>query len=424
MALVEGCKHTLEISVPVQEVEAETERVVADLQKKVKIPGFRPGKVTPNIIRGRFQSEIRKEVLEKLVPKYFRKELEKENLNLVGTPEVRDVEFVKGEPLRFKADFEVAPVIELKEYKDVTIPYRDPEITDDDIARRLEEMRDQKADYLNVDPRPLEDGDHAVVSLESLAGVDGEPVKQDELMLHLGGQDTVAAFTENLRGMSPGEEKEFDVTYPQEFGSAKLAGRTVRFRVRVKGVRRKELPELNDEFAQDVGDYKDLGELRESVRKSLFFERQMAARREATEKLVDKLVEMHDFPVPEAYLERQIEIEVERRVHALVESGVDPRSIHVDWDKLKENQRAKALRDVKASLLIERIAEREAIMTTQDEMDREVQRIAKQEREPVAAVRAKLEKEGVLRRIAGQIQADKTLSFLFEHARKVAAADA
>ncbi len=420
MPLIVGCKHTLDISVPIQEVDADTERVIADIQKKVKLPGFRPGKVPADIIRQRFQAEIRQDVLEKLVPKYFRKQLELENLSMVGTPDITDVHFHKGEPLSFKADFEVAPQIELKEYQGVTIPYKDPEITGEDVAARLEELRDQKAEYINVDPRPVEDGDYAVVSLESLAGVEGEPIKQDELMLHIGTEETLPAFSDNLRGLPPGAEKEFEVTYPEEYGGARLAGKTVQFRAKLKVIRRKELPELNDEFARDLGDYKDLEELRETVRKSLFFEKQMVARRDATEKLIDKLVAAHDFPVPEVYLERQIELQVERRVHALVDAGVDPRSIKLDWDKLKQTQREKALRDVRASLLLERIADRESIVPTNDEVDREVQRMAKQERQPVAAVRAKLEKEGAIRRIASQIQAEKTLNFLFEHARKEA----
>ena len=420
MPLIEGCKHSLEISVPAQEVDEETERVISELQKKVKIPGFRPGKVPAGMIKTKFHAEIKKDVLEHLVPKYFRKQLEQENLNMVGTPEISDVHFEKGEPLRFKASFEVAPEVELKEYTDITIPYRDPEITEEDIAKRLEELRDQKAEYVNVDPRPAADGDYAVVSLDSASGTEGEPIHRDEIMFCIGAAETLPAFSDNLRGMSPGEEKEFEVTYPEDYGGEKLAGKTVAFRASLKVIRRKELPELNDEFARDLGDYKDLEELREQVRKSLFFERQAIARRDATEKLVDKLVASHDFPVPEAYLERQIEIQVERRVHELIDSGVDPRSIHLDWEKLKATQREKAVRDVKASLLLERISDRESIVTTSEEVDREVQRIAKQEREPVAAVRAKLEKEGALRRIAGQIRADKTLNFLFEHARKEA----
>jgi trigger factor len=243
-------------------------------------------------------------------------------------------------------------------------------------------------------------------------------VKQDEISLEVGGGDTLEDFSEHLRGMHPGEEKEFDVHYPEDYGQPKLAGKTVRFRVQVKGIRRKELPEINDEFAQDLGDYRTVEELREAVRKSLFGQRQFEAQQEAKNQLVDKLVDMHDFPVPETFVDQQIKNRTEQRVRALAEQGIDPKSLNLDWKKLKDAQRDKALREVKASMLLARISEREAISPTRDEVDKEVERIARQQREPFPAVRLRFEKDGTLGRIASHIRTEKTLSFLFEHAGK------
>ena len=419
MALVEGCKHAVEISIPAEEVEQETGLVVEKVRGRAKLPGFRPGKVPPHLIRKTFSHDIRQQVLENLIPKYLQKQFEAEDLHPVGTPDITDVHFHEGEPLRFKAEFEVVPKIELKDYKGISVPYHDPEVTDEDVAKRIEELRDQKAEYVNVDPRPIEDGDYAVVSLESIAGVD-DPVKQDELTLHIGGEDTFQAFSDNLRGVSPGEEKEFDVSYPEDWGQRKLAGRTVRFRAHVKGIRRKELPELNDDFAQDLGDYRNMEELRDAVRKSLFAQRQYEAQQEAKNKLVDKLVDEHDFPVPEVFVDNQIRNRLESSLRTLAAEGVDPNSIKLDWKKVKESQHDKAQREVKASLLLSRIAERESINATRDEVDREVDRMARQQREPFAAVRLRFEKDGTLNRIASHIQTDKTLNFLFEHAQKTA----
>jgi len=416
----QSIRRTLELTIPAPEVEEETERVVESIRKRVQLPGFRPGKVPAGIVRRRYQEEIRHDVLERLIPKYLFKRTEEEGLNVVGTPNVTDVHFSPGEPLRFKAEFEVAPEIELKQYKDLPVPYQDPEVSEADIDQRIEELREQKAEYVNVDPRPIAAGDHAVVALESVSGITGPPIKQDELTLHIGGEDTLPGFSEALTGLSPGDEKEFDVTYPEDYAQPRLAGKTVRFRARVKGIRRKELPEVNDEFARDLGDYQNLDELREAVRKAIFAERQYVAQEEAKNKLVDALVDAHDFPVPEAYIERQIEAQVERRLQLLAAEGVDPRSVRLDWQKLKESQRDKAIREVKATLLLHKIADAEDIHATQDEVDREVQRIARQSREPVAAVRMRLEKEGALGRIAARIRTEKTLSFLFDHARKTA----
>jgi trigger factor len=419
LALVEGCRHSLEISVPVETVEGETERVVGSFQQKAKLPGFRPGKAPASLVRKQFEGDIRQQVLENLVPKFLEQELEKQDLRIVGTPDISDVHFHRGEPLRFKAEFEVFPQIELKEYQSLEVPYKDPQITDEDVAKRLEEIRDQKADYINVDPRPIADGDHAVISIESLSGAE-TPVKQDEMTLHVGAEDTLPAFTENLGGMSPGEEKEFDVAYPENYGQTKLAGKTIRFHVVVKGIRRKELPELNDEFAQDLGDFRTVDELREALRKTLLAQRQHEAQQEAKNKLVEKLVEMHEFPVPEVFIDRQVRNRVEQTLHSLAAEGIDSSKIQLDWQKLKSSQKDKAQGEVKASLLLSRIAEREAIGATRDEVDKEVERIARQQREPFAALRLRFEKDGTLGRIASHIQTEKTLDFLFEHAQKTA----
>jgi trigger factor len=417
--LVEGCKHEIEVTVPVDEIARETDRVVANIQQKARLPGFRPGKAPASLIRSKFSKQVRDDVLENLLPKYFRQKVEEEHLEVVGRPNVKDVHFHEGEPLRFKAEFEVAPEIELNDYRGVTVHYSEPQVTDEDIAKRLDEIREQKAQFVNVEPRQVADGDYAVATLDSTSGVE-EPIHQDEVVLHIGDPDTMTGFSDALRGMSPGEEKQFEVTYPEDFGQAKLAGKTVGFLARLTMIRNKELPELNDEFAQDLGDYPSLNDLRDAVRKAIFAEREYAAQQKAKDELINRLIETHDFPVPEAYIERQVEAQVENQFRELAERGIDPAKLKIDWAKLKASQRGKALHDVKASLLVDKIAEREAIAPTNDEVDAEVQRIAKQQREPVAAVRKKLQKDGVLSRIAYQIRSNKTLNFLFEHARKEA----
>jgi trigger factor len=228
------------------------------------------------------------------------------------------------------------------------------------------------------------------------------------------------AFTENLRGVAPDESREFDVVYPEEYDRKNLAGRSVRFRATVKAVRRKELPDLNDEFAKDLGDYQTLDEVRDAIRKSILREREQKSMDDAKHQLIERLVDAHEFAVPDAYVDRQIEINVENQLRTLAAQGIDPKSIKLDWNKVRESQKDRAARDVRASLLLDKIADREAIGATQEEVDREVQRIAKQQREAVAVTRAKLQKEGAIARIAGGIRTDKTLNFLFEHARKEA----
>ena len=423
MALIEGCKHSLEITVPVADVEKETERVVANIQQKVRLPGFRPGKAPLSLVKSRFSSEINQDVIEAVIPRFFHETAAKEGLQVVGKPNVVDVHFHAGEPIKFKAEFEVAPVVELGEYRGLTVTYAEPEVTDADVDERIEGIRDQKAEYVNEEPRALADGDYAVVSLESISGV-AEKISQDELMMKIGDEATLPAFSENLRGASPDDVREFDITYPEDYDRATLAGRTVRFKATVKAVRRKELPELNDEFAKDLGDFQTLDEFKTTVRQSIFREREHQAQEAAKHQILDKLVDTHDFPIPEAYLDQQIQNNVENQLRQLAAQGMDPSKLNLDWAKVKESQSARATRDVKASLLLDKVAERESINATQEEIDAEVGRIARQQREAVAIVRGKLQKDGTMGRIAGHIRTDKTLRLLFEQARKEAPAKA
>lgn len=420
MPLVEGCKHSLEITIPVEAVDEATIKVTGDYQKLAKLPGFRPGKAPASLIRKHFEGDIRQKVLESLVPKHFDATVQEAKLVVISQPDIKEVHFHAGEPIKFTAEFEVAPEVELGEYKGLEVAYQEPEITEEDIDKRVEEVRNEKATFVNMDARPLADGDFAVVSLESIEGIE-PPLKQDELNIEIGGKDTLEGFTENLRGMEPDEEKVFELTYPEDFGQANLAGKTVKFYCTVKGLRRKELPEANDEFAQDLGDYRTMAEFREAVKKSLASQRQQAAQQEAKNKLVDVLVDKHEFPVPEVFVERQINNRLEQMARSLIDQGIDVGKLKLDWDKLKEAQREKAVREVKASLLLSKVSEKENIHATNAEVDREVERLARQQRQPVVALRPKLEKDGTLGRIASHIQTEKTLAFLFEHSNKVAA---
>jgi trigger factor len=410
------CKRSLEIEIPLDEVERARERVTNSLKARVRLPGFRPGKAPVSMIQSRFESEIRKEVLDLLLPEAFRNRVQRDELKVVGTPDVSELNFEPGQPIRFKAEFEVAPEVELGNYRGLPVKYEEPTVNDEELNNRLEAMRESKAEYPNQDPRPIENGDYVLVHLRSLSGL-AEPIDQD-VQVQVGAEDTLPEFNEQLIGASPDETKEFDVHYPEEYAQERLAGKTVRFQLTPKFIRKKELPPLDDEFARDLGDYQSLDELKDAVRRAIFNEKQYVGQQAAKEELIDQLVAAHDFPVPEAYTDRQIENQVRIQLRDLAGRGVDPNTIKLDWNKVKESQHDKALRNVKASLLLEKIADREGIAATKDEVDREVQRIARQEREAVPVTRARLEKEGGLSRIAGAIQTEKTLQFLLDQAQK------
>ncbi|HEY3444055.1 MAG TPA: trigger factor [Paludibaculum sp.] len=422
MALIEGCKHALDIHIPADAVSVEVEKVVEKVRAKAHIQGFRPGKAPASIVRTRYAADIRQEAIENLIPRYLDKECEKENLRMVSRPQIKDLHFHDGEAVHFKAEFEVAPEFELKQTRGLQVEYLEPVVTDEDVDGRINDIRESKSQFVNVDPRPATDGDNCLVSLESIGGLEGEPMKQDEINIEIGGKDTFQTFSDALRGAEPGDVRQAEITYPEDYAAEKLAGKTVQFNVTLKQVRLKEMPELNDDFAKDLGDFQSIDELRDEVRKSIFREREHAAQSEAKNKLIDALVDQHDFAVPETYVDNQVQSTIEGQLRQWQSQGMDVSKLKLDWAKLRESQHDRARRDVMASLLLGKLASTESINVTQDEMDVELQRIARQRREPVAAVRMSMEKDGSLDRIANRILTEKTLNFLFEHAVKVAPA--
>ena len=206
-------------------------------------------------------------MLDKLLPKYIDKAAQQDSLEIVSRPEVTDLHFHDGEPVTFKAEFEVAPTFELQEARGLTVSYAEPLVADEDVQKRVDELRDQKAEFINLDPRPAQDGDHALVDMESIAGLEGPPMKQEEMNIEIGHADTFPELSEALRGAVPGDIREAEVTYPENYAAERLASKTVKFRLTLKALRLKELPELNDEFAKDLGDFQTLDELREEIRK-------------------------------------------------------------------------------------------------------------------------------------------------------------
>ena len=416
MSTAADCKRSVEIEIPLEEVEKTKERVTSSLRQRVKLPGFRPGKAPLTMIQSRFESDIRHEVLDLLLPQAFREKMDRDHVKVVGQPNITDLTFEAGQPIRFKAAFEVAPEFEIADYRGLPAKYEEPVVTDEEIDKRLEAMRESKAEYVNLDPRPLAERDYVLVHLKSLEGL-AEPIDQD-VQIQVSGEETLPAFNEALLGMQPDESKLVDVTYPDDYAQENLAGKTIKFELTVKTVRNKELPDLDDEFARDLGDFKALDELKDAVKKAIFGEKQYAASQIAKEEIIDHLVERNPFAVPETYVDRQIENQVKMQLRDLAGRGIDPNSIQLDWTKLKEHQAEKATRNVRASLLLEKIADKEGIAATKDEVDSEIQRIARQEREAIAVTRARLDKDGAIGRIAGHIQTQKTLQFLFEQAQK------
>ncbi len=421
----ETCRRELVIEVPAEAVRQEVERVTRSLQQKARVPGFRPGKAPTGLVRERFGDDIRQEVLHHLVPEYFERRVKEENLQPVSGPEIGDVHLrLDGaEPLRFKAVFEVVPSFELKDYTGLEVDVEEPSVTEPEVEAELKQLQENEATYLPVESRPLQDGDFASISMKGKAAnaADSGAVKLDHVYCEIGGADTLSAFTENLRGVSPGEERIFPVSYPQDYSDRRLAGRTVEYTTRVHEVKQKQVPELNDDFARDLGDYASLEEVRNDIRNKLLEQKRHRAEHEAKDKLLQRLTELHPFQVPESLVEKQVQSRMERTVRQLVGRGVDPRKLDLDWSHVRASQRENALRDLQASLILERIAEAEGIAVTREELEREIEDLARQAArgKESAVLHARLTKPEVADRIKNRLRSDKTLDFVYRKATKI-----
>ncbi len=425
----DGVKREISVEIPAAEVARETDVLVAKYQKVARLPGFRAGHVPPSIIRQRFKEDLKSDVVEALVPKYFNKEAEKLGLIPVSQPRVTDLHIHDGEPMRFKASFEIMPEIIVQGYKELRTDHPEIEVKDEEVEEALNTVREQHATFTTLEGRALADGDFAQASMDGkpkasdAKAKDGDPkdaddkpqpVHMDEVLIEIGGKNTVPEFSENLRGANAGDTREFEVSYPEDTNDKRLAGKTFVYTVNIQGIKQKTLPELNDAFAKELGEFENLDAVRKQIRENMLAERKQTAEREAKDKLVNELVKRNDFEVPESLVDRQIDLRLERGLRALAAQGMKMEDLKkMDLPRLRAGQRDQAVADVKSSLLLERIAELEKIEVGDDEVNHELDSLAQQTKQTPEAVRTRLTQDGGLDRIRNRIRSEKTLDFLY-----------
>ena len=417
----DSVKREISVEIPAAEVTRETDLQIQRYQKSARLPGFRAGHVPASIIRQRFGDGLKNDVIEALIPKHFRREAEKQGLIPVSQPRVTDLQMAEGEPLRFKASFEVLPEIQVEGYQDLRADKPEITVTDEEVEDALNGVREQHATYSTVEGRALALGDFAQASMDGkpkdgndVKEASANPVHMDDVLIEIGGKNTVPEFTENLTGASAGDERTFDVSYPEDISDKRLAGKTFIYTVKVNGIKRKALPELNDEFAKELGEFSSLEQVRKQIRENIEAEKRHHTEHAAKDKLVAELVKRNDFEVPESLVDRQIDLRLERGLRALAAQGMKMEDLKkMDLPRLRAGQRDQAVHDVKSSLLLERVADLEKIVVSDEEVSRELEALAKQSKQTSEAVRARLTQDGGLDRIRMRIRSEKTLDFLY-----------
>ncbi|MDR3751029.1 MAG: trigger factor [Terracidiphilus sp.] len=412
------CTRELVLDIPADEVSKTYRGVIGNYRKYAKIPGFRAGKVPETVIKRRFASEIRKDVVDGLLPERFNKAVKDAGVVPVGQPQVTELTVEDGEPLHVKAVFEYIPEFPIEGYQSVTVDKPAVEVTEEEFQQELAQLRESRATIEPVEEdRALVDGDWAEISYKGQVDGDAEaaPVAGENSLVEIGGKDTVEAFTTTLRGAKPGQELKAEVIYPADYAEPKLAGKTVAYDVEVKSIKKRTVPELNDDFARELGAYESFADLEARVREHMASRKRRSVEGETKDRLFAALTEKYPFPVPESLVQEQIDARLERGLRALAAQGMDTEQMRkLDFGRLRVAQRDGAIAEVRASILLNRIAHEENITVSDEELDNELQIAALQSGEPLDTLKVRLTEDGGLDRIREQLRHEKTATLLYE----------
>ncbi len=419
-ALNPECTRQVQVEVPAEEVSRSYASILKRYRKMARIPGFRAGKVPEAVVRNKFADGLRQDVLEALLPVELRKALDAQGLQPVSQPQITTLHLVEGEPMRFEAAFEVMPAIEVNGYQEIKAEHPDVTLTDEEFQSEMTRIRDSHATMETIaEDRPLVDGDFAVIRFNGK--VSGEedndapkPIEGDDATVEIGGTNTVEAFSSALRGAKVGQQMQFEVAYPAEFSEPRLAGKSVAYDVEVKTIQKKNLPDLDDAFAKQMGEFDTIAAFEEKLREHMSTDKRRRLEGEAREKLISALVERFQFPVPESLVQQQVDARLDRGLRALATQGMSTEQMRkLDFDRLRTAQRDGAVTEVKGSLILDRIAELEKVELADEEVESQLQLLSYQMREPLETLRKRLTEDGGLARIREQIRRDKTVDLLY-----------
>lgn len=412
----------LTITVPAEAVQEHFEMAYRELGRYAKVAGFRPGRVPRSVLRQKFRREIHEMVIERLLPRAIRAAAAAHHLHIVSDPSLTEVSVQEGHPLTFKATVEVLPEIDLGDYKGRRVTMRVKPVTEADIDEALGHLQQQHATLIPVEDRPAALGDYATVKLEARVISPSEEAesdfsKTDVVEIEIGGEDTLPAFTEHLVGLRVGESCQFRVHHPPDAQPPEWAGREVEYRATLEALRIKELPPLDDEFPRSIGEAFDtLAEFRQELKRRLERSREAEAQEELSETLLEELVDEHPIEVPETLVKRRLNDRIRRMIASMLDEGIDPRSGDIDWERITDQLREQAIKDVRASLILGRIADLEHITVSTTELEAEIARLARRRGESVIQLKRRLTKEGLLDSIKNEIRNRKALELVMKAA--------
>jgi len=414
----------LEIKVDAEKFEQGLQKAFLKNSKKFSIPGFRKGKAPRNLVEKYYGEQVLYEdAINIICPEAYDQAVEENKLEPVDKPEIDIVQIGKGQEFIFSAKVTVKPEVELGEYKGVEVEKTVAQVTDEDLERELNNVLEKNSRLVAVEGRPVESGDIAIIDFEGFVdGVAFEGGKGTDYSLGIGSGTFIPGFEDQLVGVSAGEEKDVEVTFPEDYGSAELAGKPAVFKVKVKEIKKKEMPALDDEFAKDVSEFDTLEEYKADLRKKLMERAEHAAEHENEDKVVAKVVENASVEIPQAMIDRRVDDIVYDSAMRLRYQGLDLgnylKIMGMDMETFRSQFAKRAENEVKAQLVIEKIGQVEAITASDDEVNEEIKNLSQTYGQSEEEFRQHLKEEDI-EYIRNNLVFKKTVEFLVENAKLV-----
>ncbi|HKE82158.1 MAG TPA: trigger factor [Vicinamibacterales bacterium] len=414
---VSETRKTITIEIPTDVVDAEIDRIAKDYTKQARIPGFRPGKVPTTLVKRRFKEQILHDVMHGLIPRAVEEALQERGIEPVDTPNIKDVAIEEGQPLKFTANIETVPPFDPGDLSTLQATRPSAEVTDDAVEKTLQRLRERAAKFEPVEGRPAALGDTVVVDLER-TDAGGQVDRHDNVSIELGSPANPPGFDSELIDLNAGDTKTFTIHFPADYAVKEMADTDVTYAASVKELRHKTLPDLDDEFAKDLGaDFDSLEALKERVRADIKEENESNATRQVRSDVLKQLSERVTFELPASLVEREIDRRLEEFARQLMQQSVDPRTAGIDWAQFREAQREPARASVASAIALDEIARREQLTVPPEDIDREIERFAAQAGRTPAALRAQLEKEGGIARLLIGLRREKAVDLALSRAR-------
>jgi trigger factor len=415
----EGQKKRLEFEIPQDVVTDELGKVYRQINATAKLKGFRPGKIPRAIIKRFFWPQIEAEVIQKLIPIYYRQAISEAALEPVGEPAFDDFFLEEGKPLPIRVTLEVKPVLEPKDYIGIEVNWQKPEAKDEDVADMLARLQEKNAQFEVAGNRPVQEGDVIVLAYDGT--MDGSPIdkkRSEDLQLEIRGGDEKNDFTNALVGLSKGEAKKIEVTLPEDFPQKEMRGKKAILDVTIKEIKEKRLPPLDDEFARDLGDYDDLDALKKQIRNQIQTSLDRQAENIAREEAVNILMTKNPFEPSETMIESRLNEMIASLEHQIRLDDEDGNRVDWDSEKFREEFRPKAEKDVHLSLILEGIARKEGLSVSEGEIEHQIELLSLQTKQDYEDLKNKAKINGTWDRVRASFLRNKAMDFVMEKATR------